>query len=104
MINVLLGYWVGVRHPFYLNVFLTAPRMVLPRDPSTNASHLERDEVYRREEGVAAIHACGALRRLSRKGEREVSPSAPPLPGLTRQLLACIWAGEYKSRRVQDHS
>ena len=36
-----LGYWVGVRRPFHLSLFLTAPRMVLPQDPSTNASSAE---------------------------------------------------------------
>ena len=33
-----LGSWVGVRRPFHLSVFLAAPRVVLPQDPSTNAS------------------------------------------------------------------
>ena len=28
-----LGSWVGVRRPFRLSLFLTAPRMVLPQDP-----------------------------------------------------------------------
>ena len=33
-----LGYWVGVRRPFHHSLFLTAPRMVLPQDPSTDHS------------------------------------------------------------------
>ena len=33
---LVLGYWVGVRRPFHLSLFLTVPRMVLPQDPSTN--------------------------------------------------------------------
>ena len=31
-----LGSWVGVRRLFQLSLFLTAPRMVLPQDPSTD--------------------------------------------------------------------
>ena len=31
-----LGSWVGVRRPFHLSLFLTASRMVLPQDPSTD--------------------------------------------------------------------
>ena len=34
---LVLGSWVGVRHPFRPSLFLTAPRVVLPQDPSTNA-------------------------------------------------------------------
>ena len=33
--GLVLGYWVGVRRPFHLSLFLTAPRMVLSQDPST---------------------------------------------------------------------
>ena len=33
-----LGSWVGVRHLFHLSLFLTAPRMVLTQDPSTDAA------------------------------------------------------------------
>ena len=34
--TAVLGSWVGARRPFQLSVFLTASRMVLPQDPSTN--------------------------------------------------------------------
>ena len=33
---LVLGYWVGVRRPVHLSLFLTAPRMVLPQYPSTH--------------------------------------------------------------------
>ena len=33
-----LGSWVGVRRIFHLSLFLTASRMVLPQDPSTDVS------------------------------------------------------------------
>ena len=31
-----LGYWVGVRRPFHLSLFLTASRVALSQDPSTD--------------------------------------------------------------------
>ncbi len=34
--RTVLGSWVGVRRLFHLSLFLTAYRMVLPQDPSTN--------------------------------------------------------------------
>ena len=34
---LVLGSWVGVRRHFRITLLLTAPRMVLPQDPSTNA-------------------------------------------------------------------
>ena len=34
--QLILGSWVGARRPFHLSVFLAAPRMVLPQDPSTD--------------------------------------------------------------------
>ena len=34
--------WVGVRRPFHLSVFLPAPRMVLPQDPSTHTQSTVR--------------------------------------------------------------
>ena len=33
---LVLGSWVGIRRPYPLFLFLTAPRMVLPLDPSTD--------------------------------------------------------------------
>ena len=30
---LVLGYWVGVRRPFRLSLFLAASRMILPQDP-----------------------------------------------------------------------
>ena len=38
-ILLVLGYWVGVRRPFHLSLFLTAPRMALPQDPSTHREY-----------------------------------------------------------------
>ena len=35
---LVLGSWVGARHPFHLPLFLTAPRLVLPQDPSTTGA------------------------------------------------------------------
>ena len=32
---LVLGYWVGVLHPFHFSIFLTASHMVLPQDAST---------------------------------------------------------------------
>ena len=32
---LVLGYWVGVRHPSHVSVFLTTSRMMLPQDAST---------------------------------------------------------------------
>ena len=33
--QAVLGSWVGVRRPFHISLFLTAPRVVLPQYPST---------------------------------------------------------------------
>ena len=33
---------MGVRRPFHLSLFLTAPRVVLTQDPSTNAREIDR--------------------------------------------------------------
>ena len=41
------GSWVGVRRPFHLSLFLTASRMVLPQDPSTDPKCLR------------SLHGCG---------------------------------------------
>ena len=35
-VALVLGYWEGVRRPFHLSLFITAPLMVLPQDPSTD--------------------------------------------------------------------
>ena len=37
--TLVLGSWVGIWRPFHLSLFLTAPRMALPQDPSTKEKH-----------------------------------------------------------------
>ena len=62
-IALVLGSWVGIQHSSYLLLFLTAPRMVLPQYPSTNA------------------HPPGAGRNMERwKGRR--APTQDPSTGL----------------------
>ena len=55
---LVLGSWVGVRHPFHLSLFPTAPRVVLPQDPGTNAMRTCRIS-------KALSHACSARARAA---------------------------------------
>ena len=50
-----LGYWVGVRRLFHIDIFLTASRMVLPQDPSTE----------KRTGGTCDAPACREADRLA---------------------------------------
>ena len=53
---LVLGSWVGARRPFHLSVFLTAPRMVLPQDPSTRERTVHVDARARPIEEDVAFH------------------------------------------------
>ena len=53
------GCWVGARRPFHLSLFLPAPRMVLPQDPSTStASNKGPRAILRMNAALSTAATC----------------------------------------------
>ena len=69
---LVLGSWVGVRRPFYVSLFLTASRMVLPQDPGTDPfcclfSRLEQQLQLTASENLQAQTAVARCLQLERE-------------------------------------
>ena len=75
-----LGSWAGVRRPFHISLFLTAPRVVLPQDPSTGRNGLARavGEVLVRGGVATAVEVHGRPPGVGREAEPAYKTNNPP--------------------------